>query len=116
MYHKSLRTWLFIVYLMMMIYLSLMTGNELKWFSQLWKYDKTVHFMEYVGLGFLMVNMLLIHPMKKIHWNLTILFLLLFPILDESLQYFSPTRISDLYDGIFDIMGGLTGAYIRKKI
>ena len=54
--------------------------------------------------------------MKKKHWRLTILFLLLFPILDESLQYFTPGRIPDIYDGIFDIMGGLTGVYIRKKV
>ena len=54
--------------------------------------------------------------MKKKHWYLTILFLLLFPILDESLQHFTPGRYTEIYDGLIDILGGVSGAYIRKKI
>ena len=38
------------------------------------------------------------------------------PIVDELLQHFTPTRIPDILDGIADIFGGLTGAYIRKYI
>jgi VanZ family protein len=33
---------------------------------------------------------------------------------DEVFQYFTPTRIPDIFDVIMDIFGGLTGAYIRK--
>ena len=37
-------------------------------------------------------------------------------IVDELLQHFTPTRIPDIVDGIADICGGLTGAYLRKYI
>ena len=30
--------------------------------------------------------------------------------------HFTPTRIPDIVDGIADICGGLTGAYLRKYI
>ena len=98
------------------MYLSLTSANDLRFFSQLWKYDKVVHFVEYLGVGFLMINMLQINPMGKKHWRYALLFLLLFPLLDESLQYFAPYRIPDLYDGIVDICGGLIGAYIKKIV
>ena len=96
--------------------LSLTPGDELSFFSQLWKYDKIVHFTEYLGVGFLMINMLMIHPLKKKHWQFAIIFLLFFPLVDELLQYFTPSRIPDIYDGFFDVFGGFVGAYIRKII
>ena len=99
-----------------MILLSLTPGKELTIFANLWKYDKIVHFMEYLGVGFLLINALKIQPLKKLHWKFAILFLLLFPIVDEILQHFTPTRIPDIVDGIADICGGLTGAYLRKYI
>ena len=98
------------------MYLSLIPGDELGWFSQLWKYDKVVHFIEYLGVGFLMINMLMIHPMEKVHWRVAFIFLLFFPIIDELIQYYTPSRIPDIYDGICDICGGFIGAYIRKTI
>jgi len=116
MYLKSWRTWLFLGYISLIIYLSLSPGNELGWFSKLWKYDKVVHFTEYLVVGFLMINMLMIQPLKKVHWQFAIIFLLLFPLFDELLQHFTPRRIPDIYDGIADICGGFLGAYIRKII
>ena len=116
MYIKSWQTWLFIGYISLVMYFSLAPGDDLRWFSQLWKYDKIVHFIEYLGVGFLMINMLLIHPMKKSHWQFAIIFLLLFPLFDELLQHYTPTRIPDIYDGIADVCGGFLGAYIRKII
>ena len=116
MYYKSWRTWLFLGYISLIMYLSLTPGDELGWFSKLWKYDKIVHFTEYLGVGFLMINMLMIQPLKKTHFQFAIIFLLLFPLFDELLQYYTPTRIPDIYDGIADICGGFLGAYIRKII
>jgi len=75
-----------------------------------------VHFTEYLVVGFLMINMLMIQPLKKKHWQFAIIFLLLFPLFDELLQYYTPRRIPDIYDGIADICGGFLGAYIRKII
>ena len=39
---------------------------------------------------------------------------LLFPIIDESLQYFTPGRIPDVLDALADIAGGLSGIFLRK--
>ena len=116
MYIRSWRTWIFLFYVSMVLYFSAQPGSNLNWFSQLWRYDKIVHFMEYFGVGYLLINALKIQPLKKLHWKFAILFLLLFPIVDEILQHFTPTRIPDIVDGIADIAGGLTGAYLRKYI
>jgi len=100
----------------MVLYGSTQQGNNISWLSQLWKYDKLVHYLEYLGMGFLLINALKIHPLKQSQWKLSILFLLLFPIVDEMLQHFTPNRIPDILDVIADYCGGLTGAYLRKYI
>ena len=115
MYLKSSRTWLFLFYIFIVLYISAKSGNELSWFFQLWKYDKVVHFIEYFGVGFLLINAIKIQPMEKIHWVFAFSFLLLFPIVDEMLQFLIPRRIPDIFDGVADIFGGLTGAYIRGR-
>ena len=114
MYLKSWQTWLFLSYIFIVLYLSAKPGDELGWFSQLWKYDKVVHFIEYMGVGFLLINAMKIQPLRQTHWKYAVCFLLIFPMFDEVLQYFTPTRIPDIFDVIVDIFGGLTGAYIRK--
>ena len=116
MYIKSLKTWIFISYVGLVLYFSAQPGNNISWFFQLWKYDKIVHFMEYLGVGFLLINALKIKPLKKMEWNFAILFLLVFPVIDELLQHFTPTRIPDVLDGVADVLGGLTGAYLRKYL
>ena len=84
-------------------------------FSFIWRYDKYVHFMEYLFLGILLVNALKIRHMTQREWFMVLLFLILFPILDESIQHFTPGRIPDVWDGITDIMGGLIGATFREQ-
>ena len=113
---SSPRTWLFIIYLCTIIFLSATPSNELGYFSFIWKYDKYVHFFEYLILGFLLVNALMINPMRKSHWIGVLSFVVIFPILDETLQRFMPGRIPDLMDGIADILGGLVGIYLRKLL
>ena len=116
MYFKSWRTWLFLFYIFIILYLSSISGDELGWFSQLWKYDKIVHFIEYLGVGFLLVNAMKIKPLIKSHWKYVVIFLLMFPIIDEVLQYYTPRRIPDIFDCIVDVIGGITGAYLRKYL
>ena len=98
----------------MVLYLSSQSGDELNWFFQLWKYDKLIHIVEYMGVGFLLINAMKIQVLTNRRWKYAVCFLLLFPIVDELLQYYTPRRIPDIYDGIADILGGLTGAYLRK--
>ena len=101
---------------MMIVYLSLKTGSELAWALRFFKYDKAIHFIEYLVMGFLMINMLMIQPLKQAHWKFALIFLFLFPLFDELLQYYTPRRIPDIYDAICDLCGGYIGAYIRKII
>ena len=114
MYIKSWRTWLFIFYIIAVLYLSHIPGDELNWVSQFWKYDKVVHFIEYFGVGFLLVNALKIQSLSRTHWKFIVCFLLLFPLVDELLQYYTPRRIPDFFDGVADIIGGIVGSYMRK--
>jgi len=116
MYIKSWRTWAFFSYVILVLYLSTIPEVELSWFSQLWKYDKVVHFLEYFGVGFLLINAIKIQPLQSSHWKSAIIFLLIFPVIDELFQFYTPTRIPDIIDGIVDIFGGITGAYIRKYL
>ena len=110
----SPRTWLFIFYLCTIVYLSATPSNELGYFSFIWRYDKYVHFFEYFILGFLLVNALIINPMSKSDWIAVIAFIIIFPIIDETVQRFTPGRIPDVIDGIADISGGLIGIYCRR--
>ena len=110
----SPRIWLLILYLCAMIFLSATPSNELGYFSFIWKYDKYVHFFEYFILGFLLVNTLMINPMSKSDWIAVIIFITIFPIIDETVQRYTPGRIPDVIDGIADISGGLIGIYLRR--
>ena len=115
-YIKSIRTWLFIIYVLIIISLSLTSGNSFSIFNNLWKYDKIIHFIEYFGFGYLLLNMFLIEPLSNKIKILLILFLLIFPIFDELIQSFSINRISDINDAIVDIIGGLIGSYVRLNV
>ena len=110
----SPRTWLFILYLCTIVYLSATPSNELGYFSFIWRYDMYVHFFEYLILGFLLVNALRINPMSTSDWIAVIAFIILFPIIDETLQRFTPGRVPDVIDAIVDILGGSIGIYLRR--
>ena len=110
----SPRTWIFILYLCTIVYLSATPADEMGYFSFIWRYDKYVHFFEYLILGFLLVNALMVNPMRKSDWIAVIAFIITFPIIDETVQRFTPGRIPDVMDGIADISGGLIGTYLRS--
>ena len=110
----SPRTWIFILYLGIIVCLSATPSSEMGYFSFIWRYDKYIHFFEYLVLGFLLVNALMINPMRKSDWIVVIVFIIIFPIIDETVQRFTPGRIPDVMDGIADILGGLMGIYLRR--
>ena len=113
-YLRSLRTWIFVFYVIAILFLSIQSSENLGIFSEFWKHDKIIHFIEYLLLGFLLINALIITTVDQQKWKYSILFLLIFPIIDELLQYYTPTRITEIMDAVVDICGGITGAYIRK--
>jgi len=114
MLFNSPRTWLFIFYLFLIVYLSAIPSNEMGYFSFIWRYDKYVHFFEYLILGFLLINALMIKPLDKSTWRFVITFIIIFPIIDETVQHFTPGRIPDVMDCIADISGGFVGIYVRR--
>lgn len=113
---SSPRTWIFIIYLCSIVYISATPSSDMGYFGFLWRYDKYVHFFEYLILGFLLVNALMVNPLSKKDWQGIITFIIIFPIIDESVQHFTPGRIPDVMDGIADISGGLIGCFLRKKL
>ena len=112
---NSYKTWIFFLYLVLIIVVSSIPGSRLGFISSLWKYDKIIHFSEYLLLVFLMINAIKIDTISKREWMYSLLFLLLFPIVDEIFQHFTPQRIPSIYDAIADISGGLCGAFLRSK-
>ena len=112
-YLNSYKTWIFIGYTLLVVCFSLSSDIQIKIFPNLWKYDKIVHFIEYFGLGFLFVNMLSIQPLIRKTLVYSLFFILLFPLFDESLQYFTPNRIPDIYDVFADFCGGTMGSLLR---
>jgi len=95
---KSYQTWLFISYIALVLLFSLQPVDNFSLFKNIWKYDKIVHLVEYFGVGFLLINAMKIKPISTRKWRYAIMLLLIFPIIDELLQYYTPRRIPDLYD------------------
>ena len=111
---KSKRVWLFISYL------SLLIGNSFFSFANLsiknlWKYDKLIHFVEYFILGFLLFNVLFEKSFTKKDLSYYILFITLVPVIDESIQFFTPYRIPSLYDLLADYFGVYLGCFLYYK-
>jgi VanZ family protein len=52
--------------------------------------------------------------MSTSDWIAVIAFIIIFPIIDETLQRFTPGRIPDVIDAIVDILGGSIGIYLRR--
>ena len=59
-YLRSIRTWIFVFYVIAILFLSIQTSENLSLFSKFWKHDKIIHFIEYLLLGFLLINALII--------------------------------------------------------
>ena len=112
-YLNSYKTWLFLVYALLIILFSLSSNIQIKYFPELWKYDKLIHFFEYFILGFLFLNMLSIERLILKRLFYSIIFMIIFPVLDEALQYFTPTRIPDINDVLYDFIGGTLGSFLR---
>ena len=105
---KNYNTWLFIIYVLTVMYLSF---NSFVIFNNQWKYDIYIHFIEYFILGFLFVNAIMDGDCEvNIKW--IFLFILSFASIDEAIQYFTPNRISSLKDISIDVVGGMSGSLL----
>ena len=97
--------------IILLIYVLFMIINSVVTFSfesQLWKYDKYVHFIEFFILGILIINIFL----SKLDLKLFAVLLLLVAcigLIDEGIQFLIPGRIPDIKDFYYDIFGGSFG-------
>ena len=97
-----------------------MIGNSFYTLSiqNLWRYDKIIHFSEYFVLGLLLFYVLYESPHTLRKMIYYIIFISIIPIVDESIQYFIPTRISSIYDAMADYLGcysGCTAYYLLNR-
>tara|TARA_Y100000590_G_scaffold88889_1_gene99955 strand:- start:1629 stop:1997 length:369 start_codon:yes stop_codon:yes gene_type:complete len=112
---KSKRLWMFIMYLSILIGNSFFTFINLP-IKHLWRYDKTIHFIEYFILGFLLFNVLYEKAFTKKQFIYYVIFISIIPIIDESIQFFTPYRISSFYDLLADYSGAYLGCLLYSKI
>ncbi len=103
------------------MYLSILIGNSFFTFinlpiKHLWRYDKTIHFIEYFILGFLLFNVLYEKAFTKKQFIYYVIFISIIPIIDESIQFFTPYRISSFYDLLADYSGAYLGCLLYSKI
>ena len=82
--------------------------------NSLWKWDKTIHFVEFFILGYLFINSLVDRELRIYNFFIGILILTLIPAVDEGLQYVFdiPGRVADVYDLVVDIIGAYSGALL----
>ena len=108
----SHRPWLLISYVLIMFTNSMFSFIVIP-IKHIWKYDKFIHFGEYFVLGLLLFYVLYEYPISKQNLIYSIVLISLIPILDESIQYFTPNRIPDIYDVFADFIGGGMGSLLR---
>ena len=108
---KSHRPWVLISYVLIMFANSMFSFIEIP-IKHIWKYDKFIHFGEYFVLGVLLFYTLYENPISRKNLIYSILAVSLVPILDESIQYFIPNRISSVYDAFADYLGCYSGCLI----
>ena len=105
---------LFIIYVIMVITISIIPSSMLQ-FGSLWKYDKYIHFIEYLILGLLLLNCLNPKKYTKIFLVTTLLFVILFSGADEFIiqKYFGKGRLPDINDWFMDSFGASIGILMR---
>lgn len=104
-----------ISYILLIIIFSLLGSKEINTLFPIWKYDKFFHFFEYLFLGILTASAVRsLYPNNFV--TITIIFVIFFPFIDETIQYFIPTRVYDIKDIVVDIIGAHVGValYLQK--
>ena len=104
----------FIIYVILVITISIIPSSMLQ-FGSLWKYDKYIHFIEYLILGLLLLNCLNTKKYTKIFLVITLLFVIFFSGADEFIvqKYFGKGRLPDINDWFMDSFGASIGILMR---
>ena len=103
---KLIFTTLLVVYLGVMIYFSLIPGDELI-DTFIPKYSIILHFLEFIGLSLISILCLFLYDLKYpiLYVSSLIIFM---SILTESIQYFIPGRFFSVIDLAVNLVGGLS--------
>ena len=112
---KSHRPWLVIIYLIVMFSNSIFSFIYVP-IENIWKYDKVIHFIEFFILGVLLLYALYENPISNKNLISTLLVMSIIPILDESIQFLSPHRVSSIYDALADYLGFYSGCSLYHFI
>ena len=111
---RLIQKYCFLFYLLIIITLSLTPSTFIK-MNILWKYDKVIHFFEYLILGFLLLNCF--SPSDYFPKLIISILIATFIIsgIDEFIiqKFFSKTRNPDTFDWLIDIFGSSSGVFIR---
>jgi len=112
---RSHRPWVLIAYVLIMFTNSIFSFIDVP-IKHIWRYDKFIHFGEYFILGVLLFYTLYENFISKENLIYSILAVSLIPVLDESIQYFTPNRIPSIYDAFADYLGCYSGCFIYHII
>ena len=106
---KSYKTQILIIYILFMFINSVVPIFSTK---NIWRWDKTIHFVEFFILGFLFINAIIDTELDIYKFLMGLFILTLIPTIDEGLQYVFdiPGRVPDFYDFVVDIIGEYCGA------
>ena len=108
---KSFKTQILLFYILFMFLNSVLPAFGS---NNLWRWDKTIHFVEFFILGYLFINALIDKKLHRYKFLIGLLILTLIPVVDEGLQFVFdiPGRVADFYDFVVDIIGAYCGALL----
>ncbi|MBC8197115.1 MAG: VanZ family protein [Candidatus Marinimicrobia bacterium] len=108
---------IFLFYLILVVLISTIPSSMLQ-IGKLWRFDKYIHFIEYLFLGALLLNCITPKKYSPILLIFTLLFVIIFSGIDEFIvqKYFGRGRFPDLMDWKMDSIGAGTGILIRYFI
>lgn len=76
---------------------------------------KLAHYIEYLILGILVINMFIKNNIPK-SYLISIIFCVIYAISDEIHQFLIPGRACQIKDILIDSIGSITGIYLYKLI
>ena len=115
--NRSTQKIIFVFYLIAVVIISTMPSSVIK-IGNLWKYDKYIHFFEYLILGFLFLNCFSpFDYLPKVLVSMIVL-IIVFAGIDEFIiqNFIGKYRYPDFYDWLMDVLGASSGILIRNII
>lgn len=81
-----------------------------------WYTSFILHFIEYLGFGFVVLAALHSRRVQRNPIALAVLIAVIYAASDEFHQYFVPGRFSDIWDLFFDSFGAVAGTLVNSSL